>query len=801
MTRSDGAIGERWARALCGAAVLWGVACAQPEDREVDAPRVVIEGATRIEQGRSISLQARTLAGQDTAYSWESSDPAVASVEGDGQVTGHTPGEATVSAEGQDSGLRGQHVVVVVAVPSGGAPDAGPDAGPTVDPREGIPHYLEWLSSGHADATSEAFTHWDEDGEVETACATCHSADGFLDFVGADGSASGSIEKAGSTGAVIDCAACHDPATEALSSVTFPSGVRVDGLGAEARCMTCHQGRASGADLDVAIAEAKAGVDEASEALGFTNIHYYPAGATLYAGKVGGGYQYDGKVYDYRFRHVPGAETCTGCHDPHTLQVRLDTCTDCHAGVESNADLHDIRMIASAPRDYDGDGDLQEGIWHEVEGLRALLLRGIQAYPAARGNPGICYDDHAYPYFFADVDGDGACGPGEAIYPNAYHSWTPRLLRAAYNYQLATKDPGAFAHNAKYIIQLLHDSIADLSEVVDVGVDVARLARDDAGHFDGAGEAARHWDEDEEVSSRCSKCHGGAEGLRGYVELGVPVTVAEPDNGLDCATCHERFGLPGQAGAYALRAVDTVEYPGGVSVGGEALASNLCRTCHAGRESGATVQATIDSGRLRFRNVHYLPAAGLKEGKEVGLGYEWDNGKDYAGAWTHGENDECTSCHAPVLTQHTFRAADAFDGKCATCHADAGDTAGIRNLHLLDYDGDGDVGESLSAEVDTLAAALLAQLQLTALGAGAPLCYDGHRYPYFIADTDGSGSCDADEGEGFSGWTPELLGAAHNYQISQKEPGAWAHNFDYMAQLLIDSIEVLGGDVSGYVRP
>jgi hypothetical protein len=43
--------------------------------------------------------------------------------------------------------------------------------------------------------------------------------------------------------------------------------------------------------------------------------------------------------------------------------------------------------------------------------------------------------------------------------------------------------------------------------------------------------------------------------------------------------------------------------------------------------------------------------------------------------------------------------------------------------------------------------------------------------------------------------------ATHNFQISQKEPGAWAHNFDYMAQLLIDSIDDLGGDVSGYVRP
>ena len=43
--------------------------------------------------------------------------------------------------------------------------------------------------------------------------------------------------------------------------------------------------------------------------------------------------------------------------------------------------------------------------------------------------------------------------------------------------------------------------------------------------------------------------------------------------------------------------------------------------------------------------------------------------------------------------------------------------------------------------------------------------------------------------------------ATHNYQISQKEHGAWAHNFDYMSQLLYDSIEDLGGNVSGLIRP
>jgi hypothetical protein len=42
---------------------------------------------------------------------------------------------------------------------------------------------------------------------------------------------------------------------------------------------------------------------------------------------------------------------------------------------------------------------------------------------------------------------------------NAYNKWTPNLLRAAYNYQWFVKDPGAFAHNPKYAIQVLYDTV------------------------------------------------------------------------------------------------------------------------------------------------------------------------------------------------------------------------------------------------------------------------------------------------------------------------------------------------------
>jgi hypothetical protein len=98
-------------------------------------------------------------------------------------------------------------------------------------------------------------------------------------------------------------------------------------------------------------------------------------------------------------------------------------------------------------------------------------------------------------------------------------------------------------------------------------------------------------------------------------------------------------------------------------------------------------------------------------------------------------------------------------------------------------------------------ALLLAMQAYTSSTPGAlPILYDAHAYPYFFADTDGSG--DISEGdEGYSTWTPNLLRAAYNYQYSQKDPGAFAHNGAYVLQVLYDSINAMGGDTSAMTRP
>jgi hypothetical protein len=241
--------------------------------------------------------------------------------------------------------------------------------------------------------------------------------------------------------------------------VTFPSGAQVS-FGEEAAsniCLQCHQGRES--TPDVRAETAGFGDDEVSEEVGFLNVHYFAAGATVFGTEAQGAYEYEGQTYLGRFAHVEAFDECTECHTAHGLKVNVEGCGACHAGVESEEDLHSIRITET---DFDGDGDTDEGLAGEISTLYEALYPAIQAYAADTVGTPIAYDGHAYPYFFVDTNADGEADPDEANYGNRYTTWSPRLLKAAYNYQYATKDPGTFAHNGKYILQVLYDSLADM---------------------------------------------------------------------------------------------------------------------------------------------------------------------------------------------------------------------------------------------------------------------------------------------------------------------------------------------------
>jgi hypothetical protein len=660
-----------------------------------------------------------------------------------------------------------------------------------------IPFLEEWLSSGHADAAAEAFVHWNEESpaEVPENCAKCHSTPGYLDFVGADGSAAGAVDAAAPVGTTVECVACHNNVTLTMNNVVMPSGVEITNLGDESRCMQCHQGRASKVQVDESIAAANLTDDDTVSAdLGFTNIHYYAAAATKYGTLAQGGYQYEGKSYDGNFAHVEAYDTCIECHDSHSLQVKVDECQACHEGVASVDDLKNVRMEGSLV-DYDGDGDTEEGIAAEIEGLQTMLFQAIQVYAIEKAQAPIVYDVATHPYFFLDTNKNGQTDPDEANGDNRYNAWTARLAKAAYNYQMSLKDPGAYAHGGKYIIQLLYDSVEDLNAALSNPVDLSEAHRIDDGHFAGSEEAFRHWDEEGMVPAECAKCHS-AEGLPVHLQNGTNIAVT-PSNGLECSTCHNDLTT------FSRYEVAEVEFPSGAVLTLDDPDSNLCLNCHQGRESTVSVNNLIeglepDAGdeSLRFLNVHYFAAGATLFGTEAKGAYEYE-GKTYVGRNEHVEEaDTCIECH-------NTHALEVRVELCADCHDGVASEEDLRTIRESgdDFDGDGDTDEGMAAEIDTMREALYAAIQDYAQNtAGTALVYNTQSYPYFFADANGNG--EADEGEeAFTAWTPRLLQAAYNYQYSSKDPGTFAHNGVYIIQVLYDSLEDIGADVSGMTRP
>jgi hypothetical protein len=267
------------------------------------------------------------------------------------------------------------------------------------------------------------------------------------------------------------CATCHDDLQEytryEVTQVEFPSGAVVDSGNLDTNlCMTCHQGRESGVSIARLIGDAED--DVVSEDLRFLNPHYFAAGATRFGGDVNGAYQYEGKEYAGYFEHDEDMAQCSDCHKTHGLEVNWEDCADCHDNVEGPESLQNIRENEA---DYDGDGDGTEGVALEIQAMLEALYPAIQAYAADTAGTGLIYDAHSHPYFFIDTNGNGEIDEGEVNSDNRFASWTPRLLRAAYNYQYVQKDPGAYAHNPVYILQVLYDSIED------VGGDVSAMTR------------------------------------------------------------------------------------------------------------------------------------------------------------------------------------------------------------------------------------------------------------------------------------------------------------------------------------
>jgi len=360
------------------------------------------------------------------------------------------------------SSTRSEDAVIPFALPQ-----AGPfkPADIEIDNNKAI---SDWFRSGHADAAAEAFRHWDDDQQIQPGCATCHSGEGFRDFYGFDGSEVGVVDGPVDTGGVVDCGTCHHEGLAEVTEVTFPSGLMHPVKGVEASCLVCHQGRAAGKDISEAIGTLP--TDAPDPSLRFINPHYATAAATWLGGYGGSGYHYEGREYAGRFFHARPVSSCNSCHEPHTLEVAFEPCLTCHLA-------DDAQSIRIARQSYDGSGDTSVGIRSDIQANAATLLGMIESYAALVAGVPMVYNATRYPYFFTDANGDGMMDEGDDGRALAYSAWTPRSLRTVFNYKLVTADPGNYAHNPAYSLQLLYDSIEDLAEPLGVDMQAMGLLR------------------------------------------------------------------------------------------------------------------------------------------------------------------------------------------------------------------------------------------------------------------------------------------------------------------------------------
>ena len=306
----------------------------------------------------------------------------------------------------------------------------------------------QWADSAHADAEARAFTRWNDDDppEIPPNCAKCHSTIAYLDFHGANGTAVGEVSAPVPVGTTVECDVCHSELTQDKTMAIMPSGVTLENLGQSANCMECHQGRASMVSVQEALADSQADEDSVDSELSQVSLHNNPVGPTQFGTQALGGFEYEGQTYLSRYEHVAEFDTCIECHNAHTLQVDPQQCSVCHLGVKSADDLSGIRTSAI---DFDGDGDTEEGLAGEIETLQEMLQIGLRLYSDyTEGMETIHFADGRFR--FTNEAGD------------AYATWTPRMLKAAYNLHYSEMNEGHYAHHGGYIIQLLIDSLDDL---------------------------------------------------------------------------------------------------------------------------------------------------------------------------------------------------------------------------------------------------------------------------------------------------------------------------------------------------
>lgn len=358
-----------------------------------------------------------------------------------------------------------------------------------------------------------------------------------------------------------------------------------------------------------------------------------------------------------------------------------------------------------------------------------------------------------------------------------------------------------------------------------------------------AGDAWGHYNWDRSGRAACQRCHT-ATGAANY--LANPATYDANNNSfthlsdwtsstkavgstqnelLYCWGCHTNAakGLLYAPGAITASYTDVSPEP----VFPDSGASNICISCHSGRESGDSIKAKIGNfSNLSFINSHYLTAGGTVFAE---TGYEFA-GRDYAipSGDTHDRigrgltgnatvdadytNGPCVSCHMDsrdtddltVKRSHTYspltRYADndlALNPVCVNCHTTRGEGSNAAVAWL------GDDNTAATLQGTTHRARYQAALEALKVLLGLKGYYFAESHPYFFTDNTYATAVknwlspgDADTTGATTG--KNNMGAAFNYNLMKHDPGGVAHNRRYTRRLVYDAIDWVDDDTLNY---
>ena len=386
------------------------------------------------------------------------------------------------------------------------------DTSPAVD-ETGI--FEQYTESGHGDVEGLAWIYYDFGAPDRAACARCHTTTGFKRFLANPGAGGWSFKQASDNNReVLRCDGCHNNYSYSIRSgaanrfgaaflgysTTVPRNAlplnRLTDAGDSNLCNNCHAGRLSGTNI------LRGSFAQFSSSSFSFNSHYFAAAGVLYG------------IIGFENFSTPPASASHASYRPTGFAhagISLDDgdgpCVHCHyTGSDNGAPAHDLEAL-------NDDDSLKPqcnachgagGLPVDIAGTRAQFQSALAIASALfRERYDIIYSTAANPYFFdalnpstANVVGFSTTIPwnGRAVAGgDTRTSFSPgsgfpsvtrgragqRLIGAAFNLNLLTREPGAWAHNNQYAMALIFDTI----DYLDNGRIDGNLAATAAGNF------------------------------------------------------------------------------------------------------------------------------------------------------------------------------------------------------------------------------------------------------------------------------------------------------------------------------